>query len=363
MQIVTVKQSDLERIKATLDINEELANQRDESGAASPITRRAFMAAIGGAGISALCSARHGAAALKGQGAVAPANRRRCVDVHHHILPPEYVRLVGRDAIGRPSPLRSVPHWDASKSLSAMDENAVQAAVVSISAPGILLNDGGLAKRLARSCNEFASQMSADHPKRFGFFAALPLPDVEASLTELAHAIERLNCDGVGLMTNYGDRYLGDPLFKPLFDELNRRRAIVYVHPTTCSCDLDVLPGVPSSAIEFPHSTTRTVVSLLFSDTFTQCPNIRFIFSHAGGTIPFLADRISMIARVYGKSAQLTALKRLYYDTALSANAASFSALTKLVTSKQILFGSDFPFAPNGVKATLDGLRGLGLSD
>jgi predicted TIM-barrel fold metal-dependent hydrolase len=206
--------------------------------------------------------------------------------------------------------------------------------------------------------------MAADHPTRFGFFAALLLPDVKTSLAELAHAVDVLRCDGVSLMTNYGDRYLGDPNFTPLFDELNRRRVAVYVHPNTCSCGLDVLPKIPAAMIEFPHSTTRTIVSLLYGDTFARCPDVRFIFSHAGGTIPFLANRISRQGALIGKPGWMTALQRLYYDTANSANLSAFLPLLRLVTSKQVLLGTDFPFvSADTVKATVSDLQTLGLSN
>jgi predicted TIM-barrel fold metal-dependent hydrolase len=323
------------------------------------VTRRVFAGSLGAAGLCLL-----GSRPLLSQGtapgsAGGPVGR---IDTHHHILPPEYVRLVGRAAIGRPSP-SGAPDWDVDASLRVMDGNGIAAAVVSISAPGIWSDDVKLAKRLARSCNEFAAQMAADHPGRFGFFAALPLPDVKTSLAELGHAVETLKCDGVGLMTNYGTRYLGDGGFSPVFEEMNRRGLVVYVHPDTCRCDLDVVPGIPSSMVEFPHSTTRTILSLLASDAFTRWPNIRFIFSHAGGTIPFLVNRIALQADILGKQGWLEHLHRLYYDTAGSANAAAFGPLLKLVTSKQVLFGSDFPFAAAaGVKGSLASLRGLGLS-
>jgi 6-methylsalicylate decarboxylase len=323
------------------------------------VTRRTFAATLGAGGLYLL-----GSRPLFSQentaGSVAESVGR--IDTHHHFLPPEYVRLVGRKAIGRPSP-SGAPDWDVAASLRVMDENGIAAAVVSVSAPGIWFDNVSLAKRLARSCNDFAAQMAADHPGRFGFFAALPLPDVKTSLAEVAHTVETLKCDGVGLMTNYGNRYLGDPGFSPVFEEMNRRRLIVYVHPNTCSCDLDVLPGIPSSMIEFPHSTTRTIMSLLASDAFTRWPNIRFIFSHAGGTIPFLVNRIEGQATILGKQGWLDQLHKLYYDTAGSANAAAFGPLLKLVTSKQVVFGSDFPFnAAAGVKGSLASLRSLGLS-
>lgn len=330
--------------------------------AQNAVTRRTFATALGTAGLSVLCGHQLFSQRNTDGGSVAVGNGR--IDTHHHILPPEYVRLVGRGAIGRPAPSGVAPDWDVAASLRVMDENGIGAAVVSVSAPGIWFNDAGLAKRLARSCNEFAAQMAADHPQRFGFFAALPLPDVKASLAELGHSVDVLKCDGIGLMTNYGDRYLGDPSFKPVFDEVNRRGLTVYVHPNTCSCDLDVLPGIPSAMIEFPHSTTRTIVSLLASDTFKRCPNIRFIFSHAGGTMPFLVNRISGQATIMGKQGWVEQLRTLYYDTAGSANVAAFGPLLKLVTSKQVVFGSDFPFsAAPAVKTAVENLRTLGLSD
>ena len=323
-------------------------------------TRRDFMAALGAGGLSVLGKVGVSSASVQGSAANAPTDARRRIDVHHHILPPEYVRLVGAIfPLGRGTPSGTLPTWDVAASLRLMDERAISAAIVSVSAPGLWFNDVPFAQRLARSCNEFAAQTSADHPTRFGFFASLPLPDVKASITELTHAVERLQCDGVVLMTNYGNRYLGDQEFRSLFDELNQRRVVVFVHPTVCDCDLDVLPGFAPPIIEFPHSTTRAVVSLLNSDTFARCPNIRFIFAHAGGTIPLLAKRITR-----AKPEWRNMLQRLYYDTASSADAAVFSSLLKLVTSKEILLGTDFPFAPpESVRANLDDLQTLGLSD
>lgn len=323
------------------------------------VTRRTFTKALGAAGLYLL-----GGRPLFSQGIIARDATKSAglIDTHHHILSPEYVRLVGRQAIGRPSP-SGAPEWDIAASLRVMEENGIDAAVVSVSAPGIWFDDAGLAKHLAQTCNDFAAQMATDYPNWFGFFAALPLPDVQASIAELGRAVETLKCDGVGLMTNYGERYLGDAGFSPVFEEINRRGLIVYVHPCTCSCDLDVLPGIPSAMIEFPHSTTRTIVSLLASDAFTRWANIRFIFSHAGGTIPFLVNRINGQASIMGKQGWLDQLQKLYYDTAGSTNAAALGPLLKLVTSKHVVFGSDFPFMPApAVKAAVGSLSNLDLS-
>jgi predicted TIM-barrel fold metal-dependent hydrolase len=298
-----------------------------------------------------------------------PSGRRR-IDVHNHILPPDYVTAIGGRAIGGPALNPGAPPWDVASALAAMDGAGVTGAVVSVSAPGMLLDDAAATRRLTRSCNQFSAQMVADHPGRFGMFASLPLPEVKAALTELDYALDVLKADGVILMSNYRDRYLGDPAFAPLFDALNARRAVVFVHPTTCRCGLGVLPDVPASMIEFPHDTTRTITSLLFSGTFTRCPDIRFIFPHAGGTLPFLANRIASIAarlpEVSARNPQgvLATLRQLNYDTASAAAPMAFAALMQLVTPNKVLLGTDFPFAPAAaMRATVAGLGQLGLDE
>ena len=225
---------------------------------------------------------------------------------------------VGEKTIGPPAPNREVPKWDVSKSIEAMDRNGITSAVVSVSAPGVLLDDPGKTSRLARVCNQFAAQMVADHPTRYGMFASLPLPDTRASLLELNYALDVLHAEGIVLMTNYRDRYLGDPDFAPVFDEMNRRKAVVYVHPTTCWLQPRRASRQSCRLIEFPHDSTRTITSLLFSGTFSRCPDIRFIFSHAGGTLPFLANRIARIAALDRRLAAQTpdgVMPRLSADT------------------------------------------------
>ncbi|MGH9761391.1 MAG: amidohydrolase family protein, partial [Blastocatellia bacterium] len=204
-----------------------------------------------------------------------------------------------------------------------------------------------------------------DHPDRFGFFAAVPLPDTEGSLREIAYALDVLKADGVGLLTSYGDKWPGDPAYAAVFDELNRRKAVVYFHPTVPNCCKNLIPSIAPPLIEYPHDTTRAVVSLLFSGSFARLRDIRFIFSHAGGTIPMLAGRIAQLEHPadLNKTAPNGVeyeLKRLHYEIANSANRSSISALTNLVPISQILFGSDFPFVPTRVTAV--GMTHVGLS-
>ena len=250
-------------------------------------------------------------------------------------------------------------------SVEAMDQRH-RTAVTSISAPGLWFGDNEESVRLARLCNEYAASIRRDHPGRFGVFASLPLPDVDASLAEIEYALDTLGADGIGLLTSYGDRYPGDPAFAPVFDELDRRGAAVYFHPTNAPCS-QCLPEIPAATLDFPFDTTRAVVSLLYSGTFARCRDIRFIFSHAGGTVPFLAERIARLGARPGfkekvPNGVLPELERLYYDTALSANWLAFRSLLELVAPDKVLFGSDYPFAPEAtMTATVKGLIELGL--
>jgi predicted TIM-barrel fold metal-dependent hydrolase len=288
------------------------------------------------------------------------------IDVHHHILPPEYVSIVGDARIGPLILAGKTPTWSAQMSIDAMERNGIATAITSISAPGLWFGDVQSTRNLCRHCNEFAATIRRDHPGRFGMFASLPLPDVDASLAEIDYALDTLGAEGIGLLTSYGDKYPGDAAFKPVFDELNRRKAVVYFHPTQAACS-QCQPEIPAATLDFPFDTTRAVVSLLFGGTFARCPNIRFIFSHAGGTVPFLAERIARLQnrpefKPQVPNGVVAELKRLYYDTALSANEITFAALLKLVAREHVLFGSDYPFAPEAtMTATVKGLQEMGL--
>ena len=217
------------------------------------------------------------------------------IDVHHHILPPDYVATVGDDRIGPLILSGKTPEWTPQSSIEAMDRNGIATAITSISAPGFWFGNTAQTIELCRHSNEYATKIRRDHPGRFGTFAGLPLPDVEASMAEIAYALDTLKADRIGLLTSYGDQYPGDAAFAPVFDELDRRGAVVYFHPTNAPCS-QCLPEIPAATLDFPFDTTRAIVSLLFGGTFARRRNIRFIFSHAGGTVPFLAERIARLA-------------------------------------------------------------------
>ncbi len=290
------------------------------------------------------------------------------IDTHHHILPPAYVaeereRILGSAGMVDPRFL----DWSPRQALGEMDRNEVATAIVSISTPGVWFGDKEQGRRVARLCNEYGARMAQDHPGRFGMFAALPVPDIEGSLREIEYAFEVLKLDGVGFMTNYGERYPGDAAFAPVLEELNRRKAVVHVHPTAPCCCPN-LPDVAPALFEYPTDTTRCIVSLLFSGSFSRFPDIRFIFSHGGGTLPMLTTRIvGSVARPAMRhvaaripNGVMHELQRLHFDTASIANPIVISALAKLVPMTQVVFGSDFPFWP--IAWIGDPIRKLGLS-
>lgn len=288
------------------------------------------------------------------------------VDVHHHILPDAYLaaaRATGKlaDVVSASPALVS---WTPAQSLEAMDRFEIQTAITSVSAPGVWWGDDAAARPLARACNEFAAGMARDHPGRYGFFASLPLPDVDGSLDEMVYALDVLHATGIVLMTSYADRWPGDRTFEPVFRELNRRKATVFFHPTVSDCCRGLIEDVGPSMIEYPFDTTRAIVSLLCSGTLSDCPDINWIFSHGGGTLPMLAARIARqaarppIAQRVPRGAAYE-FQRLRFDVAAATSMPALEALLRFAPIGNILFGSDFPF--NQIETVVDGLREAGI--
>jgi predicted TIM-barrel fold metal-dependent hydrolase len=319
-------------------------------------TRRDVLGGLAALGAGTLLT---GGAAL----AQAPAAPQRFrIDMHHHFLPPKYIkeeheRNASYSHNLAPSQLAA---WSPQQALEEMDKNGIATAIASISTPGVWYGDAELARRLSREWNEYAAQTIRDNPGRFGLFAVAAPPDIEGAMREIEYALDTLKADGIGLLSNYDGKLLGDPAFAPVMDELNRRKAIVYVHPTMAPCCAAVIPDTTPQVVEFPFETTRTITSLMLSGTIARCPDIKFIFSHGGGTVPFLARRIQETTRGKIPGGAEPTLRKLYYDTASAANAPAMAALMKLVPTSQILFGSDMPFVR--AKAGVDGLAEIGLS-
>ena len=245
-----------------------------------------------------------------------------------------------------------------------MDQAGVAMSLISITYPGIWLSGSNVppeeTRRLARQCNEYGARMVADHKDRYGLFAVLPIPDIDGSLRELEYAFDTLKANGVGVLSSYGDKWLGDPAFAPLWEELNRRHAIVFVHSNVPNCCTRggsgahryLVPGVNNNVIEYQTDTTRAIMSLIVNQASDRFPDVRFTFAHAGGTMPYLIERIlgheDTLAKRLASPAQphtrLYQLRRFYYDTANANNPVDMGALKQVVGASQILFGTDFPY-------------------
>ena len=288
------------------------------------------------------------------------------IDVHHHFVPPFYFSD-NRDRIAAAAGGRMHPayaSWTSEQAIAAMDKQGVATAVLSLTTPGVWFGDAQGAAQTAHRVNKYAADLARSHPGRFGHFAVLPLPDTESSLREIEYAFTVLKADGIGLMTSYDDKWLGDPLYQPVFEELNRRRAVVFIHPTTGLCCRTLLPDVNPIMLEIPQDTTRAVTNLLFSGAFTKFKDIRFIFSHAGGSVPMMVGRMHQYAasNIGDKvpNGIEYELRRLHYDIAGTAYRPAIAALTSFVPTSQILFGSDHPFIP--LAETAAGVMKLGFS-
>lgn len=270
------------------------------------------------------------------------------VDVHHHILPDFFFRETNdaHNPVGGIAP----PPWDPDLMISFMDEAGIDVAVTSISTPGVHVGDDAKARSLARRCNELAAQLVEAHPSRLGGFAALPLPDVDGALEELAYALDTLRLDGVVVFSNSNGVYLGDARFEPVFAELERRKAVVFVHPTASPDPSAHHLGLPDSLIDFTADTTRAIAHMHYSNRFARTPSVKYIFSHAGGTAPYLAgrwgivDEMNVIPGGEERGPVADTLRRLYWDTALSYGDPILRMLRDVVGMDQVLFGSDFPY-------------------
>jgi predicted TIM-barrel fold metal-dependent hydrolase len=273
------------------------------------------------------------------------------IDVHFHYLSPEY-REKMIDAVGGSPDGFAAPQWSAEAALAMMDRMNIATGMLSVSSPGVHFGNDAKARLLARSVNEFAARTMGDHRGRFGGFASLPLPDVDGALEEIGYALDTLKLDGVVMLTNFNGVYLGDKRLDPVFDELNRRTAVVFIHPTSPICWQQSALGYPRPMLEFTFDSTRAVVNLIFSGTTTRCPKVRFIVPHAGGTLPFLARRIGMFARALAGGTPVAAeehLRKLYYDLAGSPGSNALAPLLEMTERSHILYGSDCVHTPEAV--------------
>ena len=270
------------------------------------------------------------------------------IDTHHHMLPDFFFEATNEkeSPVGGLKPQR----WTPEGSLAFMDEAGIDVAILSISTPGIQLPDKHAARELARKCNELAASLISKHPKRFGAFASVPMSNINDAIDEMKHALDVLKLDGVVLFTNSNGIYLGDPSMRPLFDELQRRRTVVYVHPNASPDPIAHSLGLTDNLIDFPGDTTRAIAQLHYGGTFSATPDVKYIFSHAGGTAPYLAGRFAIVdeMNIMGdslkKGTAAETFRKLYWDTALAWSDPVLHTLRQIAGVDKVLFGTDFPY-------------------
>ncbi|MEU5299377.1 amidohydrolase family protein [Streptomyces noursei] len=269
------------------------------------------------------------------------------IDVHQHVVPPMWAGALaarGLDSGGWP-----IPDWSPRGAIAMMDQQGIATGLLSVTAPGVHLDGDAEARTLARSVNEYGAEVVKDRPDRFGHFASVPLPDVDAALAEAAYALDTLHADGVVLMSNVHGRYLGDPDFEPLWAELDRRQATVFVHPA--QPPMPRLPGTPAPLADYVFDTTRTALNLVLNGVMRRYPHVRVILSHGGGFLPYAAYRFAGLAPIAVDPERddedvLRDLKRFFFDTALTASPSALPALLAFAEPGHVLYGSDWPFAP-----------------
>lgn len=296
---------------------------------------------LGGAMAAAVAMGVDAAGAAAGGRAAVPPGPD-LIDVHNHFVPPAFVAW-------KPDLPAWIRAWRPEHTIESMDRNGVAAAITSLNAPGLTMAEPELARRVSRGCNDYAARMMADHPGRFGMFATLAPLDIDGALREAVYALDVLKADGVGLMTSYGRTYLASETFVPLFEELNRRRAVVFVHPAMPDIGRDFDPPLDPMLLEMPYDSARTLLGMILAGTFRRFPDIRFIFNHGGGGLPVLHKRLDLTfagdprLRDRFPDGVMAQLRHVYFDTVNVLNPANFGLLRQLVAMDRLLFGTDFP--------------------
>jgi len=324
----------------------------------SGVERREILAGLGAIGAAAILPDSF----LRAQSPdVVPESPYR-IDTHHHFSAPGFIAAIS----ARKTNQRPLEQWTPGKAIEDMDKSGVATAMVSTSEPSVWFGDNEAARKLARECNDFGARLISDHPGRFGMFSTVPLPDVDGCLREIEYSQDTLKADGVCLMTSYQGKYPGDPAFEPVMNELNRRKAMVFLHPVKAECCKDLQPELAPALVELGTDTTRAIASVVLDGTASRYPDVRFIFSHGGGTMPYLMTRFDALAARPDIAQRLPngllhEVQKLFVDTASMNSPYPWPTLQKLLPVSHILFGTDFPFFSAGTVA--NALSGVGLTE
>ncbi len=279
----------------------------------------------------------------------------RRIDFHFHLIPKFYQDAVYEAGTG--PQIGRYPDWSPERALDLMDAHSIEVALTSLAQPGVQFGDPARALALARRCNDYAAELVARWPKRFGAFAVVPMWDIGGAIAEVGYALDVLGHQGVCLFASYGERFLGDPYFDPLLEELDRRRAVVFVHPAFHPSSRKLALPWPGFMMEYLFDTTRAAVNLVFSGATERFPRIRFVLAHAGGLVPYFAWRLSVSPMIDPRLPRLASeqifarLGHFWYDTALCPTPETMACLAGVARPEQVVFGTDWPFANAAVVA------------
>lgn len=321
------------------------------------LSRRAFAASLTALGTASLLPA--------GVWRALAAPAAKAIDFHHHFNPPFLVNAAAGNRVGNNG---AGLNWDLAYSLDDMDKTGITTAI--ISPPTGFAERIAADKRVAtiRTVNEYGADLVRDHKGRFLQLIYLPLPDVDASLKEIARGFDEFKVVGAGFATSYGTKYVSDPTFVPVFEELNRRKALAYFHPLAAACCTGIFPAYPEEAnlLEIPYDTARAVMGLLLSGAFLKYRDVKWVFSHSGGALPMFAGRFKRLTQANDLSKIAPngldgEFRRLYYETANASSPPTIAALLKFAPLSQVLFGSDHPYVSDADNMT--DLKSCGLSE
>lgn len=347
----------------TLKIEDDTSTHSasDPAPAAQPsVGRRSMLklgAAAGGAflGVGIAATGRDATAAVVAGSSASAAESKRvvdCIDVHAHFIPAFYRQALIDAGLSKPDGIRGIPDWDEAAMLKLMDQLGVATAILSISSPGVHFGDDAKARALSRRVNQEARRLVDAYPGRFGFFASVPLPDVQGALEEAIYALDTLHADGVVFESNQHGMYLGDPKLDALYAELNRRNAVIFIHPTSpaCDCSSRLRASYPQPMLEFIFDTTRSVSDMVLSGVLNLYPKLRVIVPHAGAALPMLTERIELLLPLLGSAgapvSMRAAMRSLHFDLAGAPVPEMLGALLQVADPAHIHYGSDYPFTP-----------------
>ena len=273
----------------------------------------------------------------------------RRIDVHFHHIPPFYSEAVYE--AGRGPAIGKYPDWTSQLALELMDRHGIEVALTSLAQPGVGFGNEASAQTLARRCNDYAADLVARWPRRFGAFATVPIWSTQGAVDEVTYCLDMLKFDGVSLFASYEEKFLGDDWFDPVLDLLNARGAVVFVHPGLHPSSKGLALPWPGFMMEYLFDTTRAVVNLIFSGAIARFPRVQFILPHAGGLVPYFAWRLSVSPMIDKRLPQLSreqvfeGLAHFWYDNALAPGEQTFGALDRVARPERIVFGTDYPFA------------------